>query len=108
MAAPSSLTVGGRDYSTSRIAEIDGVRRLPYTLRVLLENVLREAGDEEGRAVGPWAPGAEPPHESACAPTRGVLQGFTGVPAVVDLAAMRNAIADLGGEAARINPLIPV
>jgi aconitate hydratase len=108
MAAPSSLTVGGRDYSIYRIAEIDGVRRLPYTLRVLLENVLREAGDEEVRAVAAWDPAAEPAHEISFAPTRVLLQDFTGVPAVVDLAAMRNAIADLGGEAARINPLIPV
>ena len=93
-----------------RIADVDAggdPQRLPYSLRVLLENVVR-AGDEAGaRAVATWDPGAAPAHEIAFFPSRVLLQDFTGVPAVVDLAAMRNAIADLGGDATRINPLIP-
>jgi aconitate hydratase A / 2-methylisocitrate dehydratase len=104
-----TLTVGGTSYTIHRIGELAGTepRRLPYTLRVLLENVLR-AGDEAGaRAVAGWDPHAEPAHEIAFHPSRVLLQDFTGVPAVVDLAAMRDAIAALGGDPTRINPLIP-
>jgi aconitate hydratase len=103
-----SLSVGDRSFRIHRIASIDnGVARLPYTLRILLENTVR-FGDEAGaRAVAAWDPQAEPSHEIAFFPSRVLLQDFTGVPAVVDLAAMRNAIADLGGDPARINPLIP-
>jgi aconitate hydratase len=104
-----TLTVEGRELRIHRIAELDGFEptRLPYTLRVLLENTLR-SGDEAGtRAVASWDPGAEPSHEISFFPSRVLLQDFTGVPAVVDLAAMRDAIADLGGDAAKINPLIP-
>ena len=107
MAAPSSLTVGERDYSIYRIAGIDGVRRLPYTLRVLLENVLRNGGDEEVDAVANWDANAEPAQEISFVPSRVLLQDFTGVPAVVDLAAMRNAIADLGGDAGADQPADP-
>jgi aconitate hydratase len=110
MIAPSSLTVGERSYRIYRLAELQSrydVERLPYTLRILLEDVLR-AGDEASvQAVATWDAKAEPSHEIAFAPSRVLLQDFTGVPAVVDLAAMRNAIADLGGDAGRINPLIP-
>jgi aconitate hydratase len=106
----ASLTVDGRAFAIHRIAEVDGgfePARLPYTLRVLLENVAR-AGDEDGvRAVARWDPTAEPSDEIAFFPSRVLLQDFTGVPAVVDLAAMRDAIAALGGDPARINPLIP-
>ncbi len=105
----SALTVAGETYELTRIDALDGVepRRLPYSLRVLLENVLR-SGDEAGaRAVAAWDPYADPAHEISFFPSRVLLQDFTGVPAVVDLAAMRNALAGLGGDPARINPLIP-
>ncbi|HEY4347681.1 MAG TPA: aconitate hydratase AcnA [Gaiellaceae bacterium] len=103
-----ALTVGDRSFRIHRIAEADpGAARLPYTLRILLENTLR-SGDEAGaHAVASWDPRAEPAQEIAFFPSRVLLQDFTGVPAVVDLAAMRDAIADLGGDPARINPLIP-
>ena len=89
------------------------VRRLPYTLRVLLENLLRrEDGESVGvsdiEAVAAWEAAAEPSREITFTPARVLLQDFTGVPAVVDLAAMRAAMADLGGDPARINPLLPV
>ena len=102
------LTVGGRAYTMHRIAGQGAeIRRLPYTLRILLENVLR-SGDEGGaRAIVEWDPHAEPAHEIAFFPSRVLMQDFTGVPAVVDLAAMRDALAKLGGDPARINPLIP-
>ncbi len=106
----ATLSVDGTAYTIHRVSELeDGSdpQRLPYTLRVLLENVLR-AGDEVGaRAVAGWDPRAEPSDEISFFPSRVLLQDFTGVPAVVDLAAMRNAIADLGGDATLINPLIP-
>jgi aconitate hydratase len=105
----TALTVAGETYEITRIDAIDGEDpgRLPYSLRVLLENVLR-AGDEAGaRAVATWDPHADPAHEISFFPSRVLLQDFTGVPAVVDLAAMRNALAGLGGDPARINPLIP-
>ena len=89
------------------------VLRLPYTLRVLLENVLRmEDGvtvtSADVEAVAGWVAAEEPSREISFTPGRVLLQDFTGVPAVVDLAAMRNAMSDLGGEARRINPLLPV
>src|SRR6476646_8967461 len=80
--------------------------RLPYTLRILLENVLRNGGD--AAAVLNWVATAEPSEEIAFFPGRVLLQDFTGVPCVVDLAAMRNAMVDQGGSASAINPLIPV
>jgi aconitate hydratase len=105
----STLAVGGRAYRIHRLDELPGidVRRLPYTLRVLLEGVLRSGDEEAVRAVGSWEPQAEPRHEISFVPGRVLLQDFTGVPAVVDLAAMRDAIAELGGDPARINPSIP-
>jgi aconitate hydratase len=106
----ATLSVDGTDYAIHRVSELgEGIdpQRLPYTLRVLLENVLR-AGDEAGaRSVAGWDPRAEPSDEISFFPSRVLLQDFTGVPAVVDLAAMRNAIADLGGDPTLINPLIP-
>ncbi|HVN62072.1 MAG TPA: aconitate hydratase AcnA [Gaiellaceae bacterium] len=110
MAAASRLTVGDESYEIFRIDALQGshdVARLPYTLRILLENVLRNAGDEEVEAVAGWVAQAEPSHEISFMPARVLLQDFTGVPAVVDLAAMRNAMRDLGGDPARINPLLP-
>ncbi|MGZ4395318.1 MAG: aconitate hydratase AcnA [Gaiellaceae bacterium] len=110
MAAASRLTVGDESYEIFRVDALQGshdVARLPYTLRILLENVLRNAGDEEVEAVAGWVAQAEPSREISFMPARVLLQDFTGVPAVVDLAAMRNAMRDLGGDPARINPLLP-
>ncbi len=88
------------------------VERLPYALRLLLENLLRYESSpavsaEQIEAVLRWDPRAEPTQEIAFHPARVVLQDFTGVPAVVDLSAMRDALADLGGDASKINPLFP-
>src|SRR3954465_7386557 len=110
MASPSTLTVGDRSYEIYRLDELQAsydVARLPYSLRVLLENVLRNGDEEDVRAVATWDAKAEPSNEISFAPSRVLLQDLTGVPAVVDLAAMRNAMADLGGDPAKINPLIP-
>ncbi len=86
----------------------DGAERLPYTLRILLENALRHGEDADAEALRRWDPKAEPSDEISFRPARVLLQDFTGVPAVVDLAAMRNAMADLGGDPSLINPLLPV
>jgi aconitate hydratase len=110
VASPSALTVGDRTYRIFRLGELQptyDVARLPYTLRVLLENVLRNGTEADVDAVATWDAKAEPSKEISFAPSRVLLQDLTGVPAVVDLAAMRNAMADLGGDPARINPLIP-
>ena len=107
MVEPSSLKVGGRSYSIFRIGELQNVVSLPYTLRILLENVAR-AGSEEGiAAVTTWEAHAEPSREISFSPSRVLMQDLTGVPAIVDLAAMRDALAELGGDPARINPQIP-
>src|SRR5919202_1567742 len=110
MASPSTLTVGDRSYEIYRLDALQAqydVARLPYTLRVLLENVLRNGDEDDVRAVATWDAKAEPSQEISFAPSRVLLQDLTGVPALVDLAAMRNAMAALGGDPARINPLIP-
>ena len=110
-AAPSPLTAGGKTYDVYRLRELApgaDIDRLPYSLRVLLENVLRAGGEADVAAVTSWDPAAEPSKEISFSPSRVLLQDLTGVPAVVDLAAMRNAMADLGGDPAKINPLIPV
>ena len=111
MASPTQLTVGDRSYEIFRLDALQAshdIARLPYTLRVLLENVLRNGDDDDVEAVATWDARAEPSREISFTPSRVLLQDFTGVPAVVDLAAMRNAMADLGGDPERINPLIPV
>src|SRR5262245_8881991 len=113
--ARSTLTVGGTRHEIFRLDALQSrydVARLPYTLRILLENVLRrEDGEnvtrEDVEAVAAWDAPAEPSREGTFAPARGLLQDFIGVPAVVDLAAMRDAMASLGGDAGRIDPLIP-
>src|SRR5829696_7622177 len=108
--AASTLTVGDRSYEIHRLDELQSqydVARLPYTLRVLLENVLRNGDEDDVRAVATWDAKAEPSQEISFSPSRVLLQDLTGVPALVDLAAMRNAMADLGGDPAKINPLIP-
>src|SRR3954451_21119855 len=106
----ATLTVGDRSYEINRLDELQSqydVARLPYTLRVLLENVLRNGDEDDVRAVATWDAKAEPSQEISFSPSRVLLQDLTGVPALVDLAAMRNAMADLGGDPAKINPLIP-
>src|SRR5687768_1861164 len=111
VSARSTLTVGERKLEIHRLDALQerwDVARLPYTLRILLENVLRNGDSEDVEAVAGWVATEEPSREIAFAPARVLLQDFTGVPAVVDLAAMRNAMADMGGDPERINPLIPV
>jgi aconitate hydratase len=110
VATPSKLTVGDRSYEIFRLDALQAsydVARLPYTLRVLLENVLRTGDEADVEAVARWDAKADPSNEISFAPSRVLMQDLTGVPAVVDLAAMRNAMADLGGDPAQINPLIP-
>jgi aconitate hydratase len=110
VAAPSQLRVGDRSYDIFRLDELSArfdVAHLPYTLRVLLENVLRTGTEHDVAAVATWDPRAEPSKEISFSPSRVLMQDLTGVPAVVDLAAMRDAMANLGGDPAQINPLIP-
>jgi aconitate hydratase len=99
--------VGASTLSEYEISRLEGVERLPYTLRILLENALRHGEADDADAIRRWDARAEPSDEISFRPARVLLQDFTGVPAVVDLAAMRNAMADLGGDPARINPLLP-
>ncbi len=111
MASPSQLTVGDRKYEIFRLDALQAshdVARLPYTLRILLENVLRTAGADDVEAVAGWVADEEPHREISFSPSRVLMQDLTGVPAVVDLAAMRAAMHDLGGDPAAINPQIPV
>jgi aconitate hydratase len=111
MAPPSELRVGNETYSIFRLDALQAssdVARLPYTLRILLENVLRNGSEAEVAAVAGWVATAEPSQEISFAPARVLLQDFTGVPCVVDLAAMRDAMRDQNGDPAKINPLIPV
>ena len=111
LAARSTLTVGDRSVEIHRLDALQprwDVARLPYTLRILLENVLRNGDADDVEAVAGWVASDEPSREISFAPARVLLQDFTGVPAVVDLAAMRNAMADFGGDPEQINPLIPV
>ena len=115
--ARSTLQVGDRHYEffSLRALEKEGidVSRLPYSLRILLENLLRTEDGvtvtrDDIQALAGWDPKSPPDREIAFTPARTVLQDFTGVPCVVDLAAMRDAMAELGGDASRINPLQPV
>ncbi|NQX03540.1 aconitate hydratase AcnA [Rathayibacter sp. VKM Ac-2856] len=107
-----SLKVGSTDYEVFRIDRVPGHEKLPFSLKVLLENLLRT---EDGanitadhiRALGEWVPESEPDTEIQFTPARVVMQDFTGVPCIVDLATMREAVAALGGDANRINPLAP-
>ncbi len=103
----AELRVGDQSYEIFRIDGIDGVADLPYTLRILLENVLRHGRDDDVEAVAGWVATDEPSREIAFSPARVLLQDFTGVPAIVDLAAMRDAMRDHEGDPAKINPLIP-
>ena len=111
-ASRSILDVDGRDYEIYRLDAVPGLERLPYSLKVLAENLLRT---EDGanitadhvRALAAWDPAAEPDTEIQFTPARVVMQDFTGVPCIVDLATMREAVADLGGDPEVINPLNP-
>jgi aconitate hydratase len=110
--AAVTLTAGGSTYRVFRLDAIGGAVRLPYCLKVLLENLLR---NEDGhlvtaaqiQALAEWDPAAEPSAEIAFTPARVLLQDFTGVPCLVDLAAMREAMAALGGDTSRVSPLRP-
>ncbi|MER1966861.1 aconitate hydratase AcnA [Castellaniella sp. GW247-6E4] len=115
--AQGTLDVAGKAYRIYRLDALEAsglkVSRLPYGLKILLENLLRteDGGDvtaDDIRALASWDPAAQPSREIAFTPARVILQDFTGVPAVVDLAAMRDAMRALGGKPERINPLAPV
>jgi aconitate hydratase len=114
--AKSTLEVSGREFEIHRLDALQqrfDVERLPYSLKVLLENALRlEDGDAvtagNVEAIATWDAAAEPTLEIPFQPARVLMQDFTGVPAIVDLAAMRDAMDDLGGDPERINPLVPV
>ena len=110
--ARGTLSVGDTSYEIHRLAAVDGADRLPFSLKVLLENLLRtedgaDVTADDVRALAGWDPAAEPDREIRFSPARVVMQDFTGVPAIVDLATMREAMRDLGGDASRINPLAP-
>ena len=107
-----TLTVGSTDYEIFRIDRVPGYEKLPYSLKVLLENLLRT---EDGanvtksqiESLGSWVPTAEPDTEIQFTPARVIMQDFTGVPCIVDLATMREAVSALGGDPKKINPLAP-
>jgi aconitate hydratase len=112
--ARSTLKVGDRSYEIWSLSALpqEKVARLPYSLKILLENLLRSEDDvnvtrADIEALLEWDPAATPSYEIAFTPARVILQDFTGVPCVVDLAAMRDAIVRLGGDAERVNPLNP-
>ncbi|MDR0627508.1 MAG: aconitate hydratase, partial [Bifidobacteriaceae bacterium] len=110
--ARSQLSVGGDNYEIFRLDAVEGLERLPFSLKILAESILR---NEDGatitagqvQALANWDPTADPSVEIQFTPARVVMQDFTGVPCVVDLATMREAVADLGGDPNRINPLAP-
>ena len=110
--ARTSLDVNGTPYEIFRLDAVPGSEKLPFSLKVLLENLLRtEDGANITRAdiefLGNWDPTAEPDHEIQFTPARVIMQDFTGVPCVVDLATMREAVVALGGDPAKVNPLSP-
>ncbi len=110
--AKNTLDVAGKTYEVFRLDAVKGSEKLPYSLKVLLENLLRT---EDGAnvtaaqidALGNWIPTAEPDTEIQFTPGRVIMQDFTGVPCIVDLATMREAVAELGGDPSKINPLAP-
>jgi len=110
--AKSELRVGDASYEIYRLDKVDGQERLPYSLKILLENLLRT---EDGanitadhiRALAGWDPDADPSVEIQFTPARVLMQDFTGVPCVVDLATMREAVRELGGDPKKVNPLAP-
>jgi aconitate hydratase len=110
--ARGTIQAGGAEHEIFRLSAVEGAERLPFSLKVLLENLLRT---EDGvnvtadhiRALAGWDPTAEPDTEIQFTPGRVVMQDFTGVPCVVDLATMREAVTELGGDPAKVNPLAP-
>ncbi|MBN9102062.1 MULTISPECIES: aconitate hydratase [unclassified Pseudonocardia] len=110
--ARGTLQAGGAEHEIFRLSAVEGAERLPFSLKVLLENLLRT---EDGanvtadhvRALAGWDPTAEPDTEIQFTPARVIMQDFTGVPCVVDLATMREAVTELGGDPAKVNPLAP-
>lgn len=110
--AKSTLDVAGKQYQIFDINQLDGAATLPFSLKILLENLLRT---EDGAnitaaqisALANWNPAAEPDTEIQFTPARVIMQDFTGVPCIVDLATMREAIVDLGGDPGKVNPLAP-
>jgi aconitate hydratase len=109
----AALFVGNTQYKFHRLAALGRGERLPFSLKVLLENLLRFEDDrtvkrDDVEALLKWDPKGEPDREIAFRPARVLLQDFTGVPCIVDLAAMRDAITRLGGDPQRINPLVPM
>jgi aconitate hydratase len=110
--ARGALAAGDTSYDIFRLSAVSGAAELPFSLKVLLENLLRT---EDGanitadhiRALAGWDPSAEPDTEIQFTPARVIMQDFTGVPCIVDLATMREAVAELGGDATRVNPLAP-
>ncbi|MBR7833206.1 aconitate hydratase AcnA [Actinospica durhamensis] len=112
LGARADLRVGDETYEIFRLDAVAGAENLPYSLKVLLENLLRTedgANITEGhiRALASWDPQAEPDTEIQFTPARVIMQDFTGVPCIVDLATMREAVVALGGDAAKVNPLAP-
>ncbi|MCW0215622.1 MAG: aconitate hydratase [Pseudonocardia sp.] len=110
--AKGTLAVGDNSYEIFRLSAVEGSEKLPYSLKVLLENLLRtEDGAnvtaEHIRALAAWDPAAEPDTEIQFTPARVIMQDFTGVPCVVDLATMREAVTEMGGDPAKVNPLAP-
>src|SRR5882757_1101568 len=113
--ARGTLDVAGRQVEIFRLDALQerfDVARLPFSLKILLENLLRTEGNgsvtaQDIEALASWDAKAQPSIEIAFTPARVLMQDFTGVPAVVDLAAMRDAMAEMGGDPARINPLAP-
>ena len=113
--AKATLSVGDRSYEIFRLDALQAsydVARLPFSLKILLENLLRNEDGESIRAqdieaLAKWNASAQPSDEIAFTPARVLMQDFTGVPAVVDLAAMRDAMGDMGGDPNKINPLVP-
>jgi aconitate hydratase len=112
LGAKKNLNVAGKDFEIFDISKIEGAANLPFSLKILLENLLRT---EDGanitvdhiKALAQWDPAVEPDTEIQFTPARVIMQDFTGVPCIVDLATMREAIVDLGGDAAKVNPLAP-
>ncbi|WP_024805253.1 aconitate hydratase [Nocardia sp. BMG51109] len=110
--AKGTLEVGDRSYEIFRLSAVPGTEKLPYALKVLAENLLRT---EDGanitadhiRAIADWDPSADPNTEIQFTPARVIMQDFTGVPCIVDLATMREAVATLGGDPNKVNPLAP-
>ena len=112
LGARKNLNVAGKDFEIFDISKVEGATNLPFSLKVLLENLLRtEDGAnitaEHIKALAQWDPSVEPDTEIQFTPARVIMQDFTGVPCIVDLATMREAIVDLGGDPAKVNPLAP-